>query len=88
MAQKMIDLKRKKLDACTQTGYDYEFTHCLSTNKRINLYHSKCYNDYILSFNYGSCKKFVINKSMWNKFREKFNQIDFVLGYKNDSTNE
>jgi hypothetical protein len=61
MAQKMIDVKKmtvKSITVGTQTGYDYEFSTCISQNKRFNFYLCPIYKEYVISFNFGSCKKF------------------------------
>ena len=87
MAQKMIDLKREKQrilnTVSTQTGELFEFCLCLSKTKRARLYYSDAYNEYVLSFSFGNCKKFIISKSMWKILREKITHIDYVLNYGN-----
>jgi hypothetical protein len=80
MAQKMLDLKKKMINTSTQTGFDYEFSTCISQNKRVNFYYCNIYKEYVISFNYGDCKKFILNKSEWNKFRVHFEIIDKIHG--------
>jgi len=90
MAQKMIDLKKinvKSQTVGTQTGYDYEFSTCISQNKRFNFYFCPIYKEYVISFNYGSCKKFIINKMMWNKMKPHFEDIDKIYGNHDTSNN-
>ena len=84
MAQKMLDLvsfkmPKKTYEVSTQTGDLYEFVLCLTNTKMARLYYSESYNEYVLSFNYGSCKKFIITKQMWKVLRNKIGAIDKVL---------
>lgn len=61
MAQAMIDKFKKS--ASTQTEFD--FTFFLSNYKSVRIYYSKSYKDYVVSFNLGNSKKFIVTKSMW-----------------------
>ena len=38
------------------------------------------YKEYVISLSYGSCKRFIINKAMWNIFRTQFESIDKIYG--------
>jgi predicted nucleic acid-binding Zn finger protein len=87
MAQKMLDLakltekglNRKVNNASTQTGDFFELALCLTSTKRARLYYSEAYNDYVLSFSFGNCKKFIITKLMWKTLRKHINHIDQAL---------
>lgn len=84
MAQAQIIEKYKKIQnhntVATQTGHDYEFNICLSKSKRAHFYYSDIYRNYVISFNYGTCKKFILNKTDWNIFREDISTIDKIFG--------
>lgn len=83
MTQKQVDiyLAQLKKSVSTQTGHRecQEFQLSLSDHKRLRLFYSKSYKDYVLSFNYTNCKKFIISKSMWQILRPYLNKIDRVL---------
>lgn len=70
-----------KKSVSTQTGHreSMEFQISLSENKRARIFYSKSYKEYVLSFNYTNCKKFIVSKSMWKIFRIHFNRIDSIL---------
>lgn len=79
MAQKMIELRKCKLDKSIQCDNDFsspEFHLQLSENKYIKFYKSKCYNDYILSFNINKSKKIVLTRSMWKILIQNSDQIN------------
>ena len=77
MAQKMLDLKKKK-DKMIQTEecVTPEFYIQLNQNKFIKLYKSRIYKDYVLTFNTNHSKKIVITRSMWKILRRNSDQID------------
>ena len=79
MAQAMIEQRKLKKDISTQTGDPYEFQINLSENKNIRVYFSKTYKSHILSLNFGNCKKYIITKPMWKKFRVHINRINQIL---------
>jgi len=80
MTQKQVDFYKLKKNISTQTGYDYEFSLCLSNAKRVRFYYSENYKDYVISFNYGSCQKFIINRAMFKRFRTHFDIINKIYG--------
>ena len=88
MAQAQIDKvnlnKKKCKSTSTQTGYDYEFSLCLGNAKRVRFYYSESYKDYVISFNYGSCKKFIINRAMWHLFKNHFEEINKIFHQDNE----
>ena len=70
MAQAQIDLLKSihiKND---------EFIGYLSNSKFFKIYYSKVYKDYVISFNFTNCKKFVITRSMWKNFKRFIGIID------------
>jgi len=80
MTQKQIDIfKQKKIykDASTDTNEKNLFI-TLSHSKNIQVYFSKSYKEYVLSFNLGA-KKFIITKKKWIYFRDFIQQIDDIL---------
>lgn len=75
----IMNMKSKKISTTgTQTGDFIEFYDNISKNKNIHFYYSKLYSDYVLSINFGNCKKYVINRKMWLKFQKHFTFIDYV----------
>lgn len=79
MAQKMIDLKKCLNDIGIQCNNEFsspDFHIQLSKNKYIKFYKSKCYNDYILTFNINKSKKIVLTRSMWKILFQNSNQIN------------
>ncbi len=83
MTQKQIDeynLKIQKLNTkSTQTNDDHEICITLSDTKKIHLYKSKSYKSYVLSFDLGSSKKFIMNKEKWMLFRKHIEEIDEIM---------
>lgn len=90
MVQREIDVVRdvlklleegSKKSISTQTGEQEleEFQLSLSENKRARLYYSESYKDFVLSFNYTNCKKFIVTKPMWKVLRPYLNKIDSIL---------
>ena len=77
MAQKMIDLKKFK-DVSTQTHNSKEMSINLSDHKKIQVYYSKKYKQYVVSFNLG-VKKFILKKKSWTFFRQFLKQIDDII---------
>lgn len=69
----------KFINNSTQTGFDYEFSQCLSKNKRVRFYYSENYKDYVVSFNYGLFTKFVINRASWKRFKSQFEIINKIF---------
>ena len=61
MAQAMIDKLKK--------SSKFDFTFNLSNYKSVRIYYSKSYKDYVVSFNLGNSKKFIVTKSMWKTFK-------------------
>lgn len=75
----MLDAKKFKRSIATQTGDDSEFCIKLSNSKSVNLYYSKSYKQYVLSFNFGNYKKYIITKQMWIILRKFITNIDTTL---------
>ncbi len=80
MAQAMINLHKKFSTISTQTyDDDDEFCVYLDRNKTFRVYKSKSYKSYVLSFNFGNFKKYIISKPMWSIFRKNIPRIDRIL---------
>ena len=75
MAQAMID----KLKKSTSTQTEFDFTFFLSNYKSVRIYFSKSYKDYVVSFNLGNSKKFIVTKSMWKILRIYYPLINKYL---------
>ena len=86
MAQAMLDAKKKNFTRtiASQTGEDTEFCIQLSNSKSVQLYYSKSYKKYVVSFNFGNYKKYIITKQMWLVLRKFIPQIDLILLKQND----
>lgn len=86
MAQKMVDewKKRQYRNVAVQTGDFEEFKLNFSNFKSVRLYYSMAYKDFVLSFNLGNSKKFILTKTMWKLFRNYLAHIDKVLYKKNE----
>ena len=70
MVQQMIDRKKfdyelKNKSVGTQTGDENERCITISDTKKIRLYYSKSYKDYIISFDLNESKKFILSKEKW-----------------------
>ena len=83
MAQKMIDLmkdsKKKIKTVATQTGINDEFCIYLTNNKTIRVFYSKSYKQYVISFNFGNCVKYIITQDMWFIFKNHFDKIETIF---------
>jgi hypothetical protein len=83
MAQKMLDEYNAKIlklnSKSTQTSDDHELCITLSKTKKIHLYKSKAYKSYVISFDLGSSKKFIITKEKWLLFRNHIEYIDEIM---------
>jgi hypothetical protein len=80
MAQAQLDLKKHKKmlkDSSTNTN-DKSLSITLSHSKSIQVYYSKAYKEYVISFNLGA-KKFIISKKKWLYFRNFLAQIDEAI---------
>ena len=88
MAKAMLYRNKKYASVYTQTTQtnedDKEFCIYMSKNKTFRLYKSKAYKSFVLSFNFGNFKKYIVSKSMWLIFRKYINQIDKLLLEEND----
>jgi hypothetical protein len=90
MSQAMVDSKNRedlirrintiKKDVAVQTGDMNEIFISISNTKSIHVYYSKSYKDYIVSFNLGSNKKFILNKNKWKIFYSYSEKINQILG--------
>ncbi len=57
---------------------DKNLSIIFSQSKKIEVYYSKSYKEFVLSFNLGS-KNFIIDKKKWIYFRLFLNKIDEKL---------
>ena len=83
MTQKQIDDYKLKIQKSntksTQTNDEHELYITLSNTKKIHLYKSKSYKSYVVSFDLGSSKKFIINRDKWMLFRNHIEEIDEIM---------
>lgn len=79
MAQAQLDRIKFQKNVAIQTGDRNELTINLSKTKTFRMYYSKSYKDYVISFNFTNCRKFIISRSMWKIFRKYINIIDGEL---------
>ena len=80
MAQAQLDLAKKQKsfkDSSTNTN-DKNIFIAISHSKTIEVYYSKAFKEYVVSFNLGS-KKFILNKKKWLYFRNFLNEIDDTI---------
>ena len=81
MAQKEVNLRNNSKE--TQTGeIEQDLLIVLEPFKTITLRKSKFYKDYVVAFNLGTSKKFIINKKAWLIFRRHLTLIDEVMTQK------
>ena len=76
MAQALIDKLKKTIS--TQTS-DKELEIQLSHSKIIKVYYSRSFKEYVVSFNLGNSKKFVISRAKWLYLRKFLDKIDKIL---------
>ena len=85
MTQKMIENKKIELKLKNsksigiQTGDENERCITISDTKKIHLYYSKSYKNYIISFNLNESKKFILTKKKWLLFRNHIEEIDEIM---------
>ena len=84
MVQRMLDNKKfesklKNNSIGIQTGDVNERCITISDTKKIHLYYSKSYKNYILSFNLNKSKKFILTKEKWLLFRKHIEEIDEIM---------
>jgi hypothetical protein len=79
MAQAQLDRIKFQKNVAIQTGDRNELTINLSKTKTFRMYYSKSYKDFVISFNFTNCRKFIISRSMWKIFRKYINIIDGEL---------
>ena len=85
MVQEMINKKKFDNDlkniksVGTQTGDVNERCITISDTKKIRLYYSKSYKDYIISFDLNDSKKFILSKEKWLLFRSHLEEIDEIM---------
>ena len=77
MAQRMLDLKKFK-EIGIQTSNSKDMTINLTDHKKIVVYYSKKFRQYVVSFNLGK-KKFILPKKSWTFFRQFIEQIDHTI---------
>jgi hypothetical protein len=80
MAQAQITNMKKKLskDASTDTNEVKNMLISISNSKSVQVYYSKSFKEFVVSFNLGS-KKFVFSRKKWLYFRNFLEQIDEIL---------
>ena len=78
MAQALIDKLKNLKTISTQTS-DKELEIQLSHSKIIKVYYSKSFKEYVVSFNLGNSKKFVISRAKWLYLRKFLDKIDKIL---------
>lgn len=82
MAQALLDkfnYRIKKEDKSIQTGDMNERCITISNTKKIQLYYSKSFKDYIVSFNINKNKKFILTKDKWLIFRKHIEEFDEIM---------
>ena len=79
MAQAQLFYRAPTTNSSTQTGDYIEFFEYLSKTKTIHMYWSESYKDYVVCLSFFNCKKYIITRPMWKRFRNFFSQIDNVL---------
>lgn len=73
----------KKVTVAIQTEENSpELFFNISKNKNVHLYYSKTYKDFVLSFNFSNCKKYIITKDMWKFFKFHYSKIDQEMSNK------
>jgi len=80
MAQAQLDLAKKQKsfkDSSTNTN-DKNIFIAISHSKTIEVYYSKAFKEFVVSFELGS-KKFVFSKKKWLYFRNFLEQIDEII---------
>ena len=75
MTQRQVDIYKQQLFSNVS---DKNLSIIFSQSKKIEVYYSKSYKEFVLSFNLGS-KKFIIDKKKWIYFRLFLNKIDETL---------
>ena len=80
MAQAQVDFLKKKFyrDASTDTNDKKSISITLSHSKSVEVYYSKAFKVFVLSFELGS-KKFVFSKKKCLYFRNFLEQIDEII---------
>jgi len=81
MAQATIDrFKREKplLKIASTDTNDKNISISISNSKSVQVYYSKSYKEYIVSFNIGS-KKFIFTRRKWLYFRTFLELIDETI---------
>ena len=78
MAQALIDKLKHLKTISTQTN-DKDLEIQLSHSKIIKVYYSKAFKEYVVSFNLGNSKKFVISRAKWLYLRKFLDKIDKIL---------
>ena len=85
MVQRMLDNKnfesklKNNKSIGIQTGDENERCLTISDTKKIRLYYSKSYKNYILSFDLNDSKKFILTKEKWLLFRKHIEEIDDIM---------
>ena len=85
MVQRMLDNKnfesklKNNKSIGIQTGDENKRCLTISDTKKIRLYYSKFYKNYILSFDLNDSKKFILTKEKWLLFRKHIEEIDDIM---------
>jgi hypothetical protein len=75
LTQRQVDIYKQQLFS---NKSDKNLSIIFSQSKKIEVYYSKSYKEFVLSFNLGS-KNFIIDKKKWIYFRLFLNKIDEKL---------
>ncbi len=79
----MLELKKKMATVGTQTGDQYEYFASLSNTKSLHLRWSNRLKDHVLVLNFSNLKKYILNRTEWNKFKSHIDHIDNIFKYTN-----
>ena len=74
MAQAQVDLYFKH--ASCQTNENNEIYLYFANNKTGRLYYSTVFRERVLALNISASKSFIMNKTVWEKFKKCFIKID------------
>ena len=75
MTQRQVDIYKQQLFS---NKSDKNLSIIFSQSKKIEVYYSKSYKQFVVSFKLGS-KKFIIDKKKWIYFRLFLNKIDDII---------
>jgi hypothetical protein len=75
MTQRQVDIYKQQLFS---NKSDKNLSIIFTQSKKIEVYYSKSYKQFVVSFKLGS-KKFIIDKKKWIYFRLFLNKIDDII---------